>query len=60
MTAAENLNERVARIEGVYEHLATKADVEALRGWIIGAAAVLGVLTAAFTTIAAVVVQLTI
>ena len=24
--------ERLARIEGAYEHLATKADIEALRG----------------------------
>jgi hypothetical protein len=26
------VEERLSRLEGVYEHLATKADVEALRG----------------------------
>ena len=31
---------RVSRLEGAYEHLATKADVATLKGWIAGAAAV--------------------
>ena len=54
MATAENLSERVARIEGAYEHLATKADLErvrteitALRGWIVGAAAVASALMTA-------------
>ena len=29
--ASDSLGERVARIEGAYEHLATKADIERLK-----------------------------
>ena len=32
MTETTDLTERVSRIEGAYEHLATKADIAALRG----------------------------
>ena len=31
-TAQSNIEERVSRLEGEYGHLATKADVESLRG----------------------------
>ncbi|MCZ0938923.1 MAG: hypothetical protein OXJ55_09825 [Caldilineaceae bacterium] len=32
MTATTEHGERLARLEGAYDHLATKADIEALRG----------------------------
>ena len=32
MTETTDLTERVSRLEGAYEHLATKADIAALRG----------------------------
>ena len=32
MATVTEHGERLARIEGAYEHLATKADIEALRG----------------------------
>ncbi len=32
MTETADLTERVSRLEGAYEHLATKADIAALRG----------------------------
>lgn len=31
MTSTTNLEQRLSRLEGAYEHLATKADVERLR-----------------------------
>ena len=35
----DSKDERVARLEGGYEHLATKADIERMKVWFIATAA---------------------
>ena len=50
--ASESLGERVARIEGAYEHLATRADIERLKfqlfaGMFAGLSAATGIILAA-------------
>ena len=50
--ASDSLGERVARIEGAYEHLATKADIERLKfqlfaGMFAGLSAATGIILAA-------------
>ena len=50
--ASDSLGERVARIEGAYEHLATKADIESLKfqlfaGMFAGLSAATGIILAA-------------
>lgn len=37
MAAQAGISERVARLEGAYEHLATKADIERLRSTLLAA-----------------------
>lgn len=49
---SESLGERVARIEGAYEHLATRADIERLKfqlfaGMFAGLSAATGIILAA-------------
>jgi len=44
-TEANNM-ERVARLEGAYEHLATKADIQSTKVWIIFAAIIQAVISA--------------
>ncbi len=41
-----NTMERVARLEGAYEHLATKADIQSTKVWIIFAAIIQAVISA--------------
>ena len=50
--ATEGLGERVARIEGAYEHLATKADLHDLKfqlfaGMVVGLSTATGIILAA-------------
>ena len=48
--------ERLARLEGAYDHLATKADLANLRTWVVGV--LLVVVLNVFGTIAAIVAVL--
>ena len=41
-----NTTERVARLEGAYEHLATKADIQSAKVWIILAAVIQAIISA--------------
>ena len=41
-----NTTERVARLEGAYEHLATKADIQSAKVWIILAAIIQAIISA--------------
>ena len=52
MNTESGISERVARLEGAYEHLATKADVKELRGEVrLLTALVVGVQVAAVALI---------
>ncbi len=46
MNTEAHTNERVARLEGAYEHLATKADIQSAKMWIILAAVIQAVISA--------------
>ena len=36
MATVEEVSNRVSRMEGAYEHLATKADIADLKVWLLG------------------------
>ena len=36
MATVEEVSNRVSRMEGAYEHLATKADIANLKVWLLG------------------------
>ena len=46
MDTEANTMERVARLEGAYEHLATKADIQSAKVWIILAAVIQAIISA--------------
>ena len=48
-----NIMQRVARLEGAYEHLATKADIQSTKAWIIFAAIIQAIVSAGISTLVA-------
>lgn len=46
MSIEANTTERVARLEGAYEHLATKAEIQSVKVWIILAAIIQAIISA--------------
>jgi hypothetical protein len=47
MAAVEAVSERVAKLEGAYEHLATKADIANLKVWLLTTSLGTGIAVAA-------------